>query len=123
VKTCLIVDDSDIVRKVARVIIESLKFEVTEAGSGDDALEACKPEMPDIILLDWHMPGSDSIGLIKAIRQLGVFKRPYILYCITEEDSTILARAALAGIDDTILKPFDRGSLTAKFAGFHRAAA
>ena len=122
-KRCLIVDDSEIVRKVARSIIESLKFIVDEAASGQEALDACKPEMPDIIFLDWHLPGTNSIDLIKGLRHLGAFKRPYIIYCITENDADIVARATSAGIDDTIIKPFDRASITAKFAGYKMAAA
>lgn len=117
-KRCLVVDDSEIVRKVARTLIESLKYTVDEAASGQEALDACKADMPDIIFLDWHMPGSNSIDLIKGIRHLGVFKRPYILYCMTENDGDILARATSAGIDDTIDKPFDRASVTSKFAGY-----
>jgi two-component system, chemotaxis family, chemotaxis protein CheY len=123
VKRCLIVDDSEIVRKVARVIVESLKFDVSEAATAQEALDACKPDMPDVIFLDWHLPGTNSIELIKGIRQLGVFKRPYIIYCMTEHDTDILDRATLAGIDDSIAKPFDRATLTAKFAGFKLAAA
>lgn len=122
-KRCLIVDDSEIVRKVARTLIESLKFKVDEAANGQEALDACKADMPDIIFLDWHMPGSNSIDLIKGIRQLGVFKRPYILYCMTQNDAGILARATSAGIDDTIAKPFDRASVTAKFAAYALAMA
>jgi two-component system, chemotaxis family, chemotaxis protein CheY len=123
VKRCLIVDDSEIVRKVARAIIGSMKYWVEEASTGEEALEACKAQMPDIIFLDWHMPGSNSIELIKNIRLLGVFKRPYILYCVTENDTAVLARAVSAGVDDIIFKPFDRVSITAKFAGLQVAAA
>ena len=122
-KRCLIVDDSEVVRKVARAIIESLRFEVVEAASGQEALDACKADMPDIIFLDWHLPGVQPIDLIKGIRQLGVFKRPYILYCMTETDAAMLARATSAGIDDTISKPFDRASITSKFAGYNLKAA
>ena len=122
-KRCLVVDDSEIVRKVARALIESLKYEVTEAASGQEALDACKAAMPDIIFLDWYMPGSNSLDIIRGIRALGVFKRGYILYCMTEIDPDVLARAKTAGIDDVILKPFDRESVTSRFAGFALAAA
>ncbi len=122
-KRCLVVDDSEIVRKVARALIESLKYEVVEAASGQEALDACKASMPDIVFLDWHMPGSNTIDVIKGIRQLGVFKRAYILYCMTENDAEALARAKTAGIDDVIAKPFDRDSVTSKFAGYALAAA
>lgn len=122
-KHCLIVDDSEIVRQVARAIIESLKYKVAEASTHAEALDACRADMPDIIFLDWHMPSSNSIELIKAIRVAGAAKRPYILYCMTENDPQVLERAIAAGIDDTISKPFDRASVTAKFAHFALSAA
>ena len=121
-KRCLIVDDSEIVRKVARVLIESLNFVVSEAATDQQAIDACKADMPDVVFLDWHLPGSNSIELIKAIRQLGALRRPYILYCMTENDEDILARAMTAGIDGTITKPFDRASVTSKFAAVRLAA-
>ena len=122
-KRCLVVDDAEIVRKVARAIIESLKYTVVEAANGAEALDACKAEMPDIVFLDWHMPATNSIELIKGIRHMRAAKRPYILYCMTEDDQEILGRAITAGIDDTISKPFDRASITSKFANFALAAA
>lgn len=116
VKRCLIVDDSEIVRKVARALIESLRFVVSEAATDREAIDACKADMPDVIFLDWHLPGSNSIELIKSIRQLGALKRPYLLYCMTENDEDASTRALAAGIDDIIAKPFDRATVTSKFA-------
>ena len=53
-KSCLVVDDSKVVRMVARRILEDLDFEVEEAEDGQKALDACKRQMPDVILLDWN---------------------------------------------------------------------
>jgi two-component system, chemotaxis family, chemotaxis protein CheY len=122
-KRCLIVDDSDIVRRVARAIVESLRYEVVEAGSAQDALELAKSSQPDIIFLDWHMPATNTIELIKGLRQRGSVKPPYILFCMTEDDDQVLQQARSAGINDVIMKPFDRASVTAKFATFQIAAA
>lgn len=58
-KTCLVVDDSSVIRKVARRILEGLDFQITEAEDGERALEAVRQEMPDAILLDWNMPKMD----------------------------------------------------------------
>ena len=55
-KSCLIVDDSKVIRKVARHILETLEFEVEEAGDGQEALSRCESKMPDVVLLDWNMP-------------------------------------------------------------------
>ena len=54
-KSCLIVDDSKVIRKVARHILETLDFEVDEAGDGREALSRCEAKMPDVVLLDWNM--------------------------------------------------------------------
>jgi two-component system chemotaxis response regulator CheY len=51
-KNCLIVDDSRVIRKVARHILEGMGFAVDEAGDGREALERCEDTMPDVILLD-----------------------------------------------------------------------
>ena len=55
-KTCLVVDDSKVVRMVARKILEELGFEVSEAEDGQVALDMSKKAMPDVVLLDWNMP-------------------------------------------------------------------
>ena len=55
-KTCLVVDDSSVIRKVARRILEGLNFSICEAEDGQQALDECKREMPDAVLLDWNMP-------------------------------------------------------------------
>ena len=67
-KSCLIVDDSRVVRKVAGRIIQDLKFETREAGDGAEALEACRENMPDAILLDWSMPVMNGLDFIRALR-------------------------------------------------------
>ena len=65
-KSCLIVDDSKVIRKVARHILETLEFEVEEAGDGQEALSRCESKMPDVVLLDWNMLG---IGALSYVRE------------------------------------------------------
>ena len=55
-KSCLIVDDSKVVRMVARKILEGLSFDIDEAEDGQKALEACQRHMPDAVLLDLNHP-------------------------------------------------------------------
>jgi two-component system chemotaxis response regulator CheY len=115
-KTCLVVDDSPVVRKVARRILESLKLGVVEADSGQRALELCQQDLPDSVLLDFHMPGMGTVEFLSSLRALPGGKSPLVVYCTTENDSADISRTIAAGADDFILKPFDRKSLTAKFA-------
>ena len=63
-KTCLVVDDSGVVRKIARRILEGMEFTVVEAEDGAVALEACKQAMPDAVLLDWNMPVMDGFEFL-----------------------------------------------------------
>ena len=70
-KTCLIIDDSRIIRKVARRIVEGLGFEVDEAADGAEALAWCASVMPDVILLDWNMPVMDGMTFLRQLRAQG----------------------------------------------------
>ena len=121
-KRCLIVDDSNVIRKVARLILESQNFEIAEAEDGKEALDKCTEKTPDVILLDWHMHGMGATEFLTAIRLEHAKRRPYIIYCTTENDADDLARAYAAGADDYILKPFDRAALVSKFSQIPLAA-
>src|SRR6476660_8047639 len=70
-KSCLIVDDSKVIRKVARHILETLEFEVEEAGDGQEALTRCEAKMPDVVLLDWNMPVMSGMEFLRLLRQRG----------------------------------------------------
>ena len=64
-KTCLVVDDSSVIRKVARRILEGMEFEIIEAEDGEQALDACQQQLPDAILLDWNMPKMDGYEFLQ----------------------------------------------------------
>ncbi len=113
-KTCLIVDDSKVIRKVARHILESLDFIVTEAGDGREALTVCETTDPDVILLDWNMPVMSGIEFLRAIGERKERKRPKIVFCTTENGTAHINAAIEAGADEYIMKPFDRETLEAK---------
>ncbi len=115
-KTCLIVDDSRIIRKVARRIIEGLGFEVDEAADGSEALAFCGGVIPDVILLDWSMPVMDGMTFLRRLRALPGGLAPKVLFCTIETRAERIAEALLAGADDYVMKPFDGEILTSKFA-------
>ena len=115
-KTCLIVDDSRIIRKVARRIVEGLGFEVDEAGDGAEALIFCSSSMPEVILLDWSMPVMDGMAFLRRLRTLPGGGAPKVLFCTIETRADRIAEALAAGADDYVMKPFDGDILTSKFA-------
>ena len=114
-KNCLVVDDSSVIRKVARRILESLEFQISEAEDGEQALEACRDRMPDAILLDWNMPRMDGYEFLRVLRRLPDGDRPKVVFCTTENDVAHIARALHAGANEYIMKPFDREIVEAKF--------
>src|SRR5690554_2723304 len=114
-KSCLIVDDSSVVRKVARRILEGMDFVVEEAEDGQDAYEKCKREMPDAILLDWNMPIMSGLEFLKLLRAYVGGEKPRVVYCTVENDIGAIAMALKAGADDYMMKPFDRHLLESKF--------
>ena len=85
-KTCLIVDDSRVVRKVASRIVRDLGFVVTEASEGAEALQMCRQSMPDAVILDWNMPIMSGIEYLRALRVTEEGKRPVVVFCTTEND-------------------------------------
>jgi two-component system, chemotaxis family, chemotaxis protein CheY len=114
-KTCLIVDDSGIIRKVARRILESLEFKILEAENGEQAFETCQHELPDAILLDWNMPKMDGYDFLRALRRIPGGERPKVVFCTTENDVAHIARALQAGANEYIMKPFDKDIVEEKF--------
>jgi two-component system, chemotaxis family, chemotaxis protein CheY len=114
-KTCLIVDDSGIIRKVARRILESLEFQIFEAENGEQAFEACQRQLPDAILLDWNMPKMDGYDFLHALRRLPGGERPKVVFCTTENDVAHIGRALQAGANEYIMKPFDKDIVEEKF--------
>jgi two-component system, chemotaxis family, chemotaxis protein CheY len=114
-KTCLVVDDSSVIRKVARRILEGLEFQISEAENGEDAVTSCRGQMPDAILLDWNMPKMDGYDFLRELRRLPGGDKPKVVFCTTENDVAHIARALHAGANEYIMKPFDKDIVEAKF--------
>jgi two-component system, chemotaxis family, chemotaxis protein CheY len=114
-KSCLVVDDSKVIRKVARRILEEMDFRIEEAVDGRDALEQCHRDMPDVVLLDWNMPVMNGLDFLKTLRASDV-EQPVVVFCTTENDLAHIKAAIDAGANEYIMKPFDREIIEAKFS-------
>jgi two-component system chemotaxis response regulator CheY len=117
VKTCLVVDDSRVIRKVARRILEDLGFDVAEAGDGAEALAWCRAMMPDAILLDWNMPVMGGLDFLKRLRTEPGGSIPKVVFCSVENELEQIRTALDAGADEFIMKPFDGEIMAGKLAG------
>ena len=114
-RTCLVVDDSSVVRKIARQILEGLDFQIVEAEDGEKALEVCKRILPEAILLDWNMPVMDGFEFLGHLRRMPGGDAPKVVFCTTENDVDHIARALGGGANEYIMKPFDKEIVAAKF--------
>ena len=116
VRTCLVVDDSRVVRKVAGRIVADLGFEVLEAADGAEALALCRAALPHAVLLDWRMPVMDGVEFLRALRQEPGGDAPIVVFCTTENDLNHIVEAMGAGANEYIMKPFDGDIIEAKFS-------
>lgn len=114
-RTCLVVDDSSVTRKIARCILEQMGFQVMEAEDGEKALAICRTALPEAILLDWNMPVMDGYEFLGELLALPGGDRPRVVFCTTENSVAQRARALNAGACEYITKPFDRDIVAAKF--------
>jgi two-component system chemotaxis response regulator CheY len=111
---CLVVDDSKVIRRLATRMLANLSIESREAENGEQALEMCMSDMPDIVLLDWNMPVMDGLQFLKTLRAKQDIRQPKVLFCTTESEFTRIAEAMANGADEYIMKPFDEDILASK---------
>ena len=107
---------SDLIRKVARKILEGLNFDVDEAEDGAGALERCRAQMPDAVLLDRNLPNMVGPEFLRQLRREVNGGKPVIVYCVIENDVARITEAVNAGANEYLVKPFDRESVSSKFA-------
>jgi len=107
----LVVDDDPQIRRVMKATLVGHGYEVTEARTGEDALEKAAQEMPSLILLDMNLPGISGLETCRHFRAGS--ETPVIILSVrnTEKDKV----AALdAGADDYVTKPFGIEELLAR---------
>ena len=104
-QTVLVVDDSGLNLRVAMNILKE-HFDVTCANSGPAALDVIKKQIPDLILLDYHMPVMDGFQFIEALREVEEYKDIPIIMLTADNDRDTEVRGFQAGVMDFIAKPF-----------------
>ncbi len=113
---CLLVEDSKIVRTLAKRMVTELGYETAEAEDGQVALDWVQQHpMPDVVLLDWNMPVLDGPGFLKQLRQLPEGGKPVVIFCTTENEMGKIIEGMSLGANEYIMKPFDIEILRGKF--------
>jgi two-component system phosphate regulon response regulator PhoB len=121
-KTVLIVDDEAAIREMIAVALEMADYRCVEASNAQDALIAIVDQRPDMILLDWMLPGTSGIELARRLkRNETTADIPIIMLTAkTEEDNKV--QGLEVGADDYITKPFSPRELVARLKAVLRRA-
>lgn len=112
---CLVIDDSRLIRTIHGRMLAQLGLRTREAEHGEQALTACREEMPDVVLVDWNMPVMDGVTFVRQLRALPDGGRPKVILCTIESDMAHITRALADGADEYIMKPFDKEIVASKF--------
>ena len=111
---CIIADDSKTMRMLLIKIMENFGYTVGEAEDGEDLLEQCTADMPDLIISDWNLPLIDGIDVLYKIRSNRTVRQPVFMFCSYIKDTEIIKQALKGGADDFIMRPFDEDIIAQK---------
>lgn len=103
----LVVDDSDSMRNVMAFFLKGNGYDVTEAASGDEAIDLVRTFHYDVIITDINMPGMDGYEFIAQARKISANKRVPILTVTTEKTAAGVQKGKAAGATGWLVKPFD----------------
>jgi len=120
--TILIVDDEPDIREVIRMALEGAGMRVLEAGHADDARRLLTAEAPDLLLLDWMLPGRSGLDLAQQLKQSGKTRGLPIIMVSARGEEEDRIRGLDTGADDYVTKPFSPRELVARVNAVLRRA-
>lgn len=113
--TCLIADESVVIRMVARKILADLNIDVVEAADFDAALTSCRAAMPAVVLIESQIKDVSAQGFVADLRELPEGHDVRVIYCTSSDEMADIQAAYDDGADDYVIKPFDGEVLYSKF--------
>jgi sigma-B regulation protein RsbU (phosphoserine phosphatase) len=120
IRRVLVVDDSRLQRRILLASLKKWGFEVVEAESGEQAMEMCQQELPDLILSDWMMPGMTGIEFCRAFREFSGDGYSYFILLTSKSEKNEVAEGLDAGADDFLTKPVSSDELRARISAGER---
>ena len=114
-KIVMVADDSPVIRKVARRLLEDMNFVVVEASDGEEVVRLAGDNMPDAILIDWDMPRMNGQEVIEAVKAMPEAAKTKLIYCTSEVLVPEMTKAKRSGAHGFLMKPFNRKVLMRVF--------
>ncbi len=112
-KTIMLADDELDIRTVCRILLETSDTHILEVGNGNDALELARRDLPDLIVLDWMMPGLDGLEVLQALRQEPETAGIPIIMLSSRDQPEDIQRALDLEVTAYLCKPFNPAELLA----------
>ena len=119
-KRILIVDDEPAIRDMVAFALRKGGFEAVPAGDGREAMAAIADRVPDLILLDWMLPGSSGLELARRWRKESLTREVPIIMLTARGEENDRVGGLEAGVDDYVLKPFSARELLARIRAVMR---
>ncbi|TWI31038.1 PP2C family protein-serine/threonine phosphatase [Paracoccus sulfuroxidans] len=116
----LIVDDSRAQRRTLAIQLVRAGYEVAEAASGEEALEFCARNTPDIVISDWLMSGCTGPEFCRRFREMQRDRYGYFVLLTSRSDKNDIARGLQSGADDFLTKPVSGSELLARLSAGER---
>lgn len=110
----LVVDDEPVIRELIRLALESAGFQVSEAGHAEEARKVLQQTPPDLLLLDWMLPGRSGLELARELKRNSATRSMPIIMLTAKGEERDKVEALDVGADDYITKPFSPRELTAR---------
>ena len=114
----LVVDDSRSMRAIVTRILKDIGVDdIVQAGDGQEALTILETsDLPDLALVDWHMPVLNGLEFVTAVHQRSEWRRMTIMMVTTESEQAQMVRALTAGAHEYMMKPFSSEALVEKLS-------
>jgi len=106
-RTCLVADNSAVVRRIASHIFAREGYFVIEAATAEEGLMICRQESPELIVWDARCEGMAATDAIRTIRRISLNASPQIVFVTTENDPVEISRSIAAGATHSLVKPYD----------------
>ena len=119
----LIVEDESAIREMLTFVLDQHGFRTTSAADYDQGLNAISEPYPDLVLLDWMLPGGSGIQLAKALRQDEHTRQIPLIMLTARGEEEDRVRGLEVGADDYITKPFSPKELVARIKAVLRRSA
>lgn len=116
----LLADESRLQRRILSASLKRDGYEVSEAGSAEEALQMCREDMPDLVLSDWILPDMDGMEFCKAFRELPSEHYCYFVVLTAKSEKDGVVKSLEQGVDDFLLKPVDAHELRARISAAER---